>query len=273
MSFIKTQDGTNLFYNVCGKGRPLVFTHGWCINSDSWEYMINGLVEKGYQCIVYDLRGCGRSDQPWEGYDYGTLARDLSDLIEYLDLKDIILVSHSLGCGVATRYLSEYGEARVHKAVYISTCTPFIIKSDTNPDGIDQMFLLAGLQAIKKDRPAFVRGLVDAYMGITHIGNVVSDELVDWGTAITLQASSRASSELLITNFVTDQREELKKIKIPVLMLHGDKDINAFPQLTALPTHDLLTNSELKFIEGHAHGVYMLAFDELNQHILDFINR
>lgn len=273
MAFIKTQDGTSLFYNLCGKGRPIVFVHGWCINSDSWEYMIDGLAEKGYQCIAYDQRGCGRSDQPWEGYDYGTLARDLADLVDNLDLQDIILVGHSMGCGVVTRYLSEYGEDRVNKAVYISTCTPFIQKDDTNPDGIDKAYLLEALQAIKKDRPAFVRGLVDAYMGITHIGNAVSADFVDWGIAITLQASSKASSELLITNFVSDQREELKKIKMPVLMLHGDKDINAFPQLTALPTHALLTNSELKFIEGQAHGVYMLAVDELNRHILDFINR
>ncbi|PSL46306.1 pimeloyl-ACP methyl ester carboxylesterase [Chitinophaga niastensis] len=271
MSFIKTADGTSLFYKECGTGNPVVLVHGWCINCDSWEYLINELVDNGFRCIAYDQRGCGRSDQPWTGYDYGTLANDLSMLIDTLGLNNVTLIGHSMGCGVVTRYLAEHGETKVKKAVFISTSTPYVAKSENNPDGIDLMYLDQGLDVVKKDRPAFVRSLVDGYFGLSLEGNDVSTDMADWAVSITLQASSRAAVEMMNANFITDQREELKKISMPVLLLHGDKDISAPIQITATATHDLLKNSELKFIEGQTHGMYISKAKLLSKDIIHFI--
>jgi non-heme chloroperoxidase len=271
MSFIKVADGTNLYYKESGFGKPIVFVHGWCINCDSWEYIMEELADNGYRCIAYDQRGCGRSDQPWTGYDYGSLAVDLARLIETLGLNDIILVGHSMGCGVVTDYLANYGESKVKKAVYISTSTPYVLKGEDNPDGIDKMFLDMGLEFLKKDRPAFVRSLVDAYLGLSLKDNKVSADMTEWTVAITMQASLKAGIEMFRTTFVSDQREELKKIRIPVLMLHGDQDTNAPIPVTADLTHQLLLNSELKIIEGGTHGMYVVRAAEMNKEILEFI--
>ncbi|MEO6633054.1 MAG: alpha/beta hydrolase, partial [Mucilaginibacter sp.] len=141
MPFIKVTNGTNLFYKDWGSGIPVIFVHGWCINCDSWEYIMQEMAEKGSRCIAYDQRGCGRSDQPWRGYDFITLADDLAALIERLDLDKVVLVGHSMGCGVIAQYIADYGDLYVLKAVLIGTTTPCMAQSASNPNGIERAYL------------------------------------------------------------------------------------------------------------------------------------
>ncbi len=273
MSFIKVTNGTNLFYKDQGSGIPVIFVHGWCINCDSWEYVMNELTDNGFRCIAYDQRGCGRSDQPWRGYDYCTLADDLAAVIDRLDLDKVILVGHSLGCGVIMQYLADYGESRVIKAVLLGTTTPNIAKSMANPNGLDREHFNESIDFIKRDRAGYVYSLVDDFFGVQFEGNVVSQYMIDWTFGITMQASSRAATEMLNTAYTSNQREELKRISIPVLLLHGDKDVSCPIALTAQPTLDLLINGELKVYEDKAHGMYISEGNVIGADIINFINK
>ena len=273
MAFIRTEDGTNLFYKDWGKGKPVVFVHGWCINSDSWEYIMNELTGQNLRCIAYDQRGCGRSDQPGSGYDYVTLADDLAVLIARLNLNEVTLVGHSMGCGVITQYLVEYGNAEIERVVLIGTTTPYALKDDTNPNGIDPVHRDQAISAIKNDRPAYVWSLAEGFYDLSNENCAVSAKLTEWTVGITLQASSIAGVEMLKTNINTDQRAELKAIDTPVLLLHGTKDVSCPLELTAEPTRKLLRNCHLKIYDGKPHGMYISEAAMVSADILQFINQ
>lgn len=273
MSFIKVTNGTDLFYKDWGSGTPIVFVHGWCVNCDSWEYIMGDLCGKGFRCIAYDQRGCGRSGQPWRGYDYLTLADDLAAIIERLDLDKVILVGHSMGCGVITQYLADYGELRVSKAVLIGTTTPDIAKSANNPNGIDRVHFDDSINFIKRDRPGYVYSLIDDFFDLHNEEVKVSKALVDWAAGLTLQASSKAATEMLNTSYSSNQCEELKNISTPVMLLHGDKDASCPLSITAEPTQKLLVNSKLKVYKGKPHGMYISEPHTISADILDYINQ
>jgi len=272
MPFIKVTNGTNLFYQDNGSGVPVVFVHDWCMNSASWEYVMHDVADNGFRCIAYDQRGCGRSDQPFRGYDYCTLADDLAALIERLDLDKVILVGHSLGCGVITQYLADYGDTHVIKAVYIGTTTPYLAKSANNPDGIDREVLDFAIDFIKRDRPGFIYSLADDFFYLSSEECKVSQHMIDWTVAIPLQASAKAAVEMQRTAVVSDQREELKGISTPVLLIHGNKDIGCPVPLTAGATHKLLINSTLKVYKEQPHGIYISQGKMMAADIIAFIN-
>lgn len=271
MAHLTVKDGTKLFFNDCGTGKTVVMVHGWSINSDSWEYMVGYLTRRGYRCITFDLRGCGRSDQPWNGYDYKTLAADLAEVIEQLNLTDVTLMGHSLGCGIISQYLADYGEEKIAQAVLIGTTTPAIALAEGNPHGIDRTIFETLIDALKADRPLYVRHLADGFFALPEKSHRVSAGMVDWATNITLQASANAAEKLYRTAFNGDFRNVLPNINIPVLLLHGDKDVSAPLELTAYASQRLLKNSELKIYEGEAHGVYISEAALLGQDIHAFI--
>jgi non-heme chloroperoxidase len=272
MSFIKTTNGTNLFYIDWGTGAPVILVHGWSQNTEGWEYLIHHLNDNGFRCIAFDQRGCGRSDQPWRGYDYHSLAEDLAVLIEKLGLDNVVLVGHSMGCGVITQYLADFGESRVQKAVFIGTITPGLVKSASNPQGIDRVHLDAAVDFMKRDRPAFVYSLVDDFFGPPSEYNKISSYFSEWIIASTLKASARAAIETQKTAVLSDQKEELKSISLPVLILHGDKDTNPI-HLSAEPTHQCLVNSTLKIYPGRHHGMYLTEPEMIAEAITEFVNQ
>lgn len=272
MAFIETKDGTKLFYKDWGTGKPVVLMPGWCINCDSWEYVMNDLPHHGLRCITYDQRGCGRSDQPWTGYDYDTLADDLASLLEQLDVREATLMGHSMGGGIVVRYLARHGEKRVARAVLVSTTTPFVLKTEDNPQGFDGQYLEATVEAMKKDRARYVGSLAPAFFGVDKPDETVSQEMIDWAIAITLQASPQAAIEMLRTNFQTDQRDELKNITVPTLIVHGSADQSTPLETTGKRTHQMMANSRLKVYEGKPHGLYITEAPRLNADLLDFIN-
>ncbi|HEX8267294.1 MAG TPA: alpha/beta hydrolase [Pyrinomonadaceae bacterium] len=274
MTFIETKDGTKLFYKDWGNGsKPVVLVHGWCINCDSWEYVMNDLPNRGLRCIAYDQRGCGRSAQSWNGYDYNTLADDLAAVLEHLDLREATLVGHSMGSGVVTRYLTKYGGKRVSEIVFVSGTTPFLLKTPDNPQGIDASFFEESLAAIKKDRAGYVGKIALPFFGIEKPDEKISQEMIDWGVALTLQASPRAATEMLRACFESDQREEVKKITVPTLIIHSDQDDSSPLEITAKRTHELLPNSQLKIYENSSHGLYITESQRLCDDIAAFIQK
>jgi pimeloyl-ACP methyl ester carboxylesterase len=272
MTYIETEDGTQLFVKDWGSGQPVVLVSGWCINCDSWEYVMNELPHHGLRCIAYDSRGCGRSDQPWTGYDYDTLADDLAALLEQLNLHDAILVGHSMGSGVVVRYLTRHGDKRVARAVLISTTTPMVQQTADNLHGFASNCFEEMVAAIKQDRARYVASLAPAFFGVEAADENVSQEMIDWAVALTLQASPHAAIELLRTNFYADQREELKNMIVPTLIVHGSADQSTPLQITSERTHELLPNSQLIVYEGKPHGIYISEAKRLNQDLLAFIN-
>lgn len=273
MPYLPTKDGIRLFYQDFGQGKPIVFIHGWSISSDSWEYVINDLPQQDVRVIVYDQRGCDRSDKPVTGYDYTTLAQDLQALLEHLDLTDVTLVGHSMGCGVAARYLSHFDKGRVSRSVWIAPTTPYPLATLDNPDGIDPTFFMELMMQVRKDRAAYTIGLAHSFLAGPKLELPVSQAFVDWGFDITMKASPFAAYYMIETFSSTDQREEIKDIRIPVLLLQGAMDINAPAQLTTDKTLPLLSKGSRKFYPDGAHGFYMVEGPQVRKDILEFIHR
>jgi non-heme chloroperoxidase len=272
MAFIEAKDGTKLFYKDWGTGKPVVLIHGWCINCDSWEYVMNDLPHRGLRCIAYDQRGCGRSDQAWAGYDYDTSCEDLQALLEHLDVREATLVGHSMGGGLVTHYLARRVAQRIARAVLVATTTPFLAKTANNPEGIDRQYLEDNLAAMKRDRARYVGDLAPGFFGVQRPDENVSQEMIDWAIALTLQASPQAAVDMMRTNFLTDQRDELKAIHVPTLIVHGDADQTSPLEITGKRTNEIMPDSRLKIYHSKAHGIYITEANRLNEDVLEFIN-
>ena len=179
MPFLVARDGTRLFYKDWGSGPPVVFVHAWSLSSAMWEYQFQAFVAAGFRCVALDRRGHGRSDQPGSGYDIDTLSDDLCVLVDYLDLREITLVAHSLGTLESTRFLARHGSERVARAAYICAFTPFLLQAEDNPDGIDPQFVEATLAALQADRPKWFADGVPGYFATESTGSWVSAALVE----------------------------------------------------------------------------------------------
>ncbi len=271
MPFIITEDEVELFYQDWGTGRPVVLIHGWPLNSDMWEKQALFLAEHGLRVITYDRRGFGKSDQPWGDYDYDTLADDLNTLIEGLELEDATLVGFSMGGGEVVRYLSLYGSARVSKAVLLSAVTPYLMKTDDNPDGVDPKIFDDNEEQIRKDRPAFLNDFGPKFFGRSIIKHTVSEPVLEWTQDMALTGSIRATLATANSWATTDFREDLQAISIPVLVIHGTGDGTVPIDNSARRTIKLLPNATLSEYEGEPHGLFLTAADRLNEELLTFL--
>ncbi len=210
MPYIVTQDGTEIFYNNQGTGAPVVLIHAWPLTGESWDVQANFLGEHGVRVITYDRRGFGRSGKPWTGYDYDTFAADLHALLETLDVHGATLVGFSMGGGEVVRYLSRYGTARVAKAVLISAVTPFLLKTESNPGGVDaSVFEGIGTQ-ILKDRPAFLESFGPKFYGRSALHHTVSDAQLGWTQSMALTSTTHSMLAAARSWSTTDFREEMK---------------------------------------------------------------
>ncbi|QKG23494.1 alpha/beta fold hydrolase [Actinomadura verrucosospora] len=271
MPFFEASDGTRLFYAEAGRtdDRPFVFAHAWGLASGMWNYQIPDLLAAGMRCVVFDRRGHGRSDVPGRGYDLDRLADDLADLLDHLDLRDIVLVGHSLGAAEAVRYLSRHQDGRVAGVVLSAPTTPFLLRTDDNPDGPVEASDFAGLQEVmRRDIGVFVEGTShDDYFGPAY---EVSGGLGDWTRRQFFESPLQV---LLSTNeaFITaDQRQELKNIQQPALVIQGDADRSAPIELTGRRTHALLPHASLAVLQDAGHGLYMSDPGRYNAELLHF---
>jgi non-heme chloroperoxidase len=261
----------NIFYQDSGQGKPVIFIHGWPLNSQMWEYQMNELAQQGIRCIAYDRRGFGKSDQPQVGYDYDTLASDLKSLIEELNLDNVTLVGFSMGGGEVARYIGRYGSEKIEKIVLVSAVTPFMLKTDDNPEGLPQSQFDEFALKIREDRPDFMAGFGKIFYGVGLLSKPVSQAYLDWNQSLVMQGSARATLECLHSFSSTDFRKDLAAIQVPTLIIHGDSDKTVPIDISAKKTAVLIPHARFKIYGGEPHGLFYTQRDLLNDDLLSFI--
>jgi pimeloyl-ACP methyl ester carboxylesterase len=262
----------DIYYEDYGSGKPVVLIHGWPLSSSSWEKQIPSLIEAGYRVIAYDRRGFGHSSKPASGYNYDTLAEDLNKIMTKLNLRDATLVGFSMGGGEVARYLSKYGSERVNKAVFMSAIPPFLLKTSDNPEGVDGSVFDGMKKAIKADRPAFLSEFFANFYNVDNlIGTKISDEVVRLSWNIGAGASPKGTLDC-VSAWLVDFREELKRINIPVLIMHGNADRILPLAATGKRTPEFVKGSRLVIIEGAPHGMNWTHSEEINRELLAFLN-
>jgi pimeloyl-ACP methyl ester carboxylesterase len=271
MPYLITDDEVEIYYNDIGSGTPVVLIHGWPLTSDMWEKQALALAESGLRVITYDRRGFGRSDKPWLGYDYDTLTSDLNLILEELDLTDATLVGFSMGGGEVVRYLSEYGSERVTSAVLVSAVTPFLLKTENNPDGVDGKVFDQIEEQLRADRPAFLKDFGAKFYGRTVLKHTVSEPVLEWTQQMALTGSLRATIECAKSWSTTDFRAEMADITVPVLIIHGTGDATVPIDAAGRASVKLLPNATLVEYDGEPHGLFLTASDRLNEELLQFV--
>lgn len=257
-NIIRTCDGVNLFYRDWGEGKPVVFVAGWSLPSDQWNYQMLALLEQGMRVIAFDRRGHGRSSDPGRGYTLDTLADDLSAVLEALDLHEVTLVAHSMGCNEVVRYLSRHGSGRVEAAALLGTMTP-----DFRAAG--ELMEHFRREQLSRDFPLWIAENIDPFVpGVT-------PGMKDWLRGLALQTSAQALYECNRAIQHADMRGEMRRIDIPVLLIAGTQDASAPFELTAQPSAQLLPNARLRVYEGAAHGMFLTHTQCVNGDLIEFI--
>ena len=264
MPYLHTRDNTRLFYLDSKVGRPIVFVASAWLNSRMWELQIPFFVDQGFRCIAYDRRGHGRSDWPWAGYDYDTLSDDLDALVNHLELRDALLVGHSAGAGEVVRYVSRYGTDRLAGIALVSGTTPFPMRTADNPDGIDRALMEADLATRTADRAKWFADNADGFFGIGLPGVTVSPELREHMIRECLTCSAHATRAFFLTGFTTDLRQDLRRLSVPTLVIHGTHDRQAPLALCGQRTAALVPASEFHVYENAAHGLFITHANRLN---------
>lgn len=270
MPFVRTPDGTDLFYNDWGSGKPLLLIHGWPLDADMWEYQTPFLLESGFRVVAYDRRGFGRSSQPASGYDYDTLASDLSAIIETLDLRDLTLVGFSMGGGEVARYLAKFGPNRIGRAALISAVTPYLLQDSDNPDGVPAGMFLDMVDNLKHDRPAFLAGFGKSFFGAGLLNFSVSTEFLAWASQVAMLASPLATIECVRSFAKTDFRNDMGAFTVPTLVVHGDADVTVPIECSGRKAAAMIATATYKVYAGAPHGLFFTEKDKLNEDLRIF---
>jgi pimeloyl-ACP methyl ester carboxylesterase len=265
--YVRTRDGTMLFYKDWGSGKPVVFLDAWALPSDMWDYQMVPMSEQGLRCVAYDRRGHGRSSVPAGGYDYDTLADDLATMLDRLDLKEVTLVGYSMASGEMVRYLTRHGAARIARLAFIAPAgTPFLLKTADNPNGIPaEKFEYFRRSMLMRDYPKWLEDNRKPFFTAE-----TSPQVQDWVRGLMLTTSLKAAVECNRSSTSTDFRAELPKIGLPTLVVHGDIDASAPLALTGRPTAALIPGAELKVYEGAPHGLFVTHKERLTADLLAF---
>ena len=271
MNTITTTDGTQIYYKDWGAGQPVVFSHGWPLSSDAFEDQMFFLASRGYRCIAHDRRGHGRSSQPWNGNDMDTYADDLATLVERLDLTNAVHVGHSTGGGEVARYLGRHGSKRVAKAILIGAIPPLMLKTATNPNGTP-MAAFDGIRAgVVADRAQFFKDLTIPFYGYNRPGAKISEGVREGFVRQGMLAGFPAAYFCVKAFSETDLTEDLKKIDVPTLIMHGDDDQIVPMAASALLAARLVKNATLKVYPGASHGLCTTHKATINEDLLAFI--
>jgi len=261
----------DLYYEDHGSGAPVVLIHGYPLSGRAWDKQLPVLLEAGHRVITYDRRGFGQSSQPTFGYDYDTFAADLSVLMDELDLHDATLVGHSMGTGEVTRYLGAHGSARVARGVLVSPIPPFLLQADDNPEGLPASLFDGFMKEAKADAPAFMKGFLDNFYNFDEFrGTLVSDQAfqASWNVAV---GASAIADVACIATWETDFRQDLPKIDVPMLVIHGDADRTLPYEKTAKRLPGLINDMQLVTIEGGPHAIAWTHTLQVNKALLQFV--
>ena len=270
MPFITAKDGTQIYYKDWGRGQAVVFCHGWPLSADAWEDQMLFLAERGYRCIAHDRRGHGRSGQPWNGNDMDTYADDLAQLVAKLGLRDAIHVGHSTGGGEVVRYLARHGTGHAAAAVLIDSVPPMLMQGPSNPIGAPRKVFDDIRNGVLADRSQYFKDLSVPFYGANRPGSKVSQGLRDSFWRQGMQAGHKAVYDCIKAFSETDQFDDLRKIDVPTLIIHGDDDQIVPLELGGRRQAELVKGSTLQIVNGASHGLCSTHKNEVNELLLRF---
>jgi non-heme chloroperoxidase len=270
-STISTKDGTEIYYKDWGKGPVVTFSHGWPLSSDTWDGQMLFLVQNGFRAVAHDRRGHGRSSKASSGNDMDGYADDLAAVMETLDLKDAMLVGHSTGGGEVTRYIGRHGTKRVAKAVLIAAVPPIMLKSAANPEGLPMEVFDNMRSGMMKDRSQFYKDLAVQFYGANRPGAKVSQGMLDQFWLWSMQAGLKNAYESIKAFSETDFTDDLKKIDVPTLVMHGEDDQIVPVKDSALKSARLIRGAKEIYYPGAPHGITATHEDQVNADLLAFL--
>lgn len=271
MSIITTRDGTRIFYKDWGTGQPVVFSHGWPLSADAWDPQMLFLGQQGYRVIAHDRRGHGRSDQPWDGNHMDQYADDLAELMDTLDLHDAVMVGHSTGGGEVARTIGRHGTARVAKAVLVGAVPPIMLKTEANPGGLPMEVFDGIRKNTAGNRAQFFKDLTIPFYGFNRDGVAMSEGLRESFWMQGMMGGIKGQYDCIAQFSEQDYTEDLKKMTIPTLIVHGDDDQIVPIDASARRAVDIAPNATLKVYAGGGHGLTAIQADEFNADLLAFI--
>jgi len=270
MPRITTKDGTRIYYKDWGSGQPVVFSHGWPLNADAWDDQLFFFASNGYRAIAHDRRGHGRSSQPFTGNDMDTYADDLAALVKELDLANVIHIGHSTGGGEVARYIGRHGTRRVAKAVLVGAVPPGMLKTAKNPDGVPIEAFDKIRAGVKGDRSQFYKDLSAPFYGANRPGATVSQGVQDAFWLMSMQAGFPAAYACIKAFSETDFTEDLKKIDVPTLVIHGDDDQIVPITVGGLRSSKMIKGATLEVYKGAPHGLMTTHKQQFNSDLLQF---
>jgi non-heme chloroperoxidase len=271
IDMITTKDGTRIYFKDWGTGQPVVFSHGWPLSADAWEDQMLFLAGRGYRVIAHDRRGHGRSSQPWAGNDMDTYADDLGALVEALDLHDAVHVGHSTGGGEVARYIARHGTTRVAKAVLIGAIPPLMLKTPANPAGLP-IEVFDGIRTkVLADRSQFFKELAVPFYGANRPGSQVSQGLRESFWLQAMQAGFNSVFDCIRAFSETDQTDDLRRLTVPALFIHGDDDQIVPIGAAAYAAVRIAPRTHLKVYRGAPHGLCSTHKDRVNADLLEFL--
>lgn len=269
-SFI-TQDGTPIFYKDWGSGQPVVFSHGWPLSADAWDAQMLFLASNGYRVVAHDRRGHGRSGQPWHGNNMDQYVADYAELLDRLDLRDAVLVGHSTGGGEVVRYIGTHGSARVAKAVLVSAVPPLMLKTEQNPDGTPIDVFDTIRQAVQVNRSQFYKDLTLTFFGYNRPSAAISEGVREHFWLQGMMGSIKGQYDCIHEFSEVDYTEDLKRISVPTLVIHGDDDQIVPIKAAGMRSAEIVPDARLEVYEGAPHGLPITHADRLNRDLLGFI--
>jgi non-heme chloroperoxidase len=271
MAYITTSDNVRLYAKDWGTGRPVILMHGWPLTADTWDDGAMTLADAGFRAIAYDRRGFGRSDQPWSGYDYDTLADDLAAVIAATGATDAAIVGFSMGGGEVARYMSRHGGKNVSQAALVGSVVPYMLKTDDNPDGVPQSVFDGITKSIKEDRAKFWATFFKSFYGVGLVSHPVSDEVIDWSRDMAMQAGLKPTLACAQAFATTDFRPDLAHFTVPTLIIHGTADQTVPIDTSARAAAKGIPQAKLIEYDGGPHGLFASHKDQLINDLLAFL--